>query len=442
MSTSENAPAVESSAERKIRQRLYLYLFAGSFFTFLDRANISFAQLEMGRQLGLSATAFGFAAGIFFVGYTFLEIPANVLLEKIGTRKWMTSIFFLWGVTTVLTGFAQNDTQLYILRFMLGVFEAGAFPGMIVMINYWFRSNSMGAATSVLLVGGGIAAALGAPFAGWVLGWDVMGLPGWRWLFISEGAVTCLWAFYTLTFIADGPEKADWLSQPEKDWVAKSLAEDRAANVRHGHSLNFWASLVQPRILLFLLAYTLFGFCYWMMLFFMPTLIKTVGQALSNQTIGWLAFVPNVLGMLVLLYWGRHADAKNERHMHIIIPLGLAIVGFACFPAATTPLVAVIAICAAVMGLNGFQVNFWPAASMLVGRREIAASTALINMGAGIGGFLGPNFLGWSKDATGGFTFGMWAAVAALALALVIMHGFFARQKSGTAGSPAAGPDA
>ncbi|WP_316977891.1 MFS transporter [Shumkonia mesophila] len=430
MSICEEATAVERSAMKKIRQRLYLYLAAGSFFTFLDRANISFAQLEMGRDLGLSATAFGFAAGIFFVGYTFLEIPSNILLEKIGTRKWMTPLFFLWGITTVLTGFTQNDYQLFVLRFMLGVFEAGAFPGMVLMINYWFRSNSMGAATSVLLLGGGIASALGAPFAGWMLGLDMMGLPGWRWLFLLEGAVTCVWAVFTLTFIADGPETAGWLSRAEKEWLAGVLAEDRAANVGPAHSITVWAAVVQPKILLFLLGYTLFGFCYWMMLFFMPTLIKAVGQALDNQVIGWLAFIPNLLGMLVLLYWGRHADAHNERHWHIVVPLVLAIVGFACFPAATTPLVAVIAICAVVMGLNGFQVNFWPAANMLVGRKAVAASTAIINMGAGIGGFVGPYYLGWSKDMTGSFTFGMVSCVAALFVNLVIMHVFFTRRKA------------
>jgi ACS family tartrate transporter-like MFS transporter len=429
--------AVSASERRilnKVKRYLFLYIFLGQVFYQFDRSNIGFANLTMGHELGLNAEAFGFASGIFGLSAFLMQLPAGFAFDRLGPRRWMTGIMVAWGLTVLCQGFVTDGAQLAVLRFMLGVFEAGFLPGVYIIISIWFRGRHHGAAMATLMLGLASANIFGGPFSGWVLGTHFFGLSGWRNLFVIDGALTVVWALASLGILYDGPEKARWLKPDERAFMSRYLAEYQAEKKASGatEKASLWESLKNPEVVTLMLA---FGFSGWIastFTFFIPTLLKRAAAGVSVQYVGFLMMGPYIVYAIVAQFWGRHAD-RTERRWHSTLPLLVSVVGILLYPIAKTPLIAMAAVCLIQAGTAGFFVNFWPTANMVAGRNAIAKSTALINSGQQALSFLGPIYFGWALDKTKSTDLGLYTAIGVLVLNFALMQYFFiqynARQK-------------
>ncbi len=278
----------------KVKLNLFIYIAVGDFFWNLDRNNIGFAQLMMGKELAIKATLFGLAAGIIAVSVFLMQVPASALFEKFGARRWLTFTMTAWGVASMSQAFVSNGTQLVIVRFVLGVFEAGFVPGLYCLINKWLRSESYGKAAAMIFVGSGLSGVLGGPFAGWALGRHFFGLAGWRNLFLLEGILTAVWALASMYIVNDDPEKTPWLKPNEREFMVSYIKEYDTVRSRQGavEKLNVWQTLKNPRIATLVLSNTLYAGLAATLFFFLPTLLKTAGKGLSNQYVGYLAMGP------------------------------------------------------------------------------------------------------------------------------------------------------
>jgi ACS family tartrate transporter-like MFS transporter len=428
-------PAWETGTKRritgKVKRYLFTYFFLGQVAYQFDRSNIGFANLTMGKELALSAEAFGFASGIFALSAFLMQLPAGLAFDKFGPRKWLTAIMVAWGLVVLGEGFVTNGTELAALRFLLGIFEAGFLPGIYIVISIWFRGKQHGAAMATLMLGTAAANIFGGPLSGWLLGTHFFGLSGWRNLFIVDGAVTVIWALLSLYILADGPENATWLKPNERAFMVKYLSEYEAEKKSRGafDRASLWQTLKNPEVITLILA---FGFSGWIastFTFFIPTLLKRAASGVSVQYVGFLMMGPYIVYAIVAQVWGRHAD-RTERHWHSLLPLLVSIAGIMLYPISKTPIIAMVAVCLIQAGTAGFFVNFWPTANMVVGRSTIAKSTALINSGNQVLSFLGPVYFGWALDKTKSTTLGLYTAIGVLVLNFVLMHIFFLQYKA------------
>jgi ACS family tartrate transporter-like MFS transporter len=431
MSAASSLSAPELRTIGKVKRYLFVYFLVGQIFYQFDRGNIGFANLTMGKELGLSAEAFGFASGIFGLSAFLMQVPAGLAFDKWGPRRWLTAIMVAWGLVVVCEGFVTSGTQLAVLRFMLGVLEAGYLPGIYIVISIWLRGRYHGAAVATLLLGNALANIFGGPFSGWVLGKPFFGLSGWRNLFVLDGGLTVIWAVLSLYILYDGPASARWLKPEEKAFMARYLSDYEADKKTRGalERATLWETLKNREVLTLLLA---FGFSGWIaatFTFFIPTLLKRAAAGVSVQYVGFLLMGPYIVYAIVAQVWGRHAD-RTERHWHTILPLLVSVVGILLYPVAKTPILAMLAVCLIQAGTAGFFVNFWPTANMVVGRSTIAKSTALINSGNQILQFLGPIYFGWTVDRTGSTNLGLYTCIGVLALNFVLMHYFFLQYKA------------
>jgi ACS family tartrate transporter-like MFS transporter len=415
----------------KVKRHMFAYIILGQAFVQLDRTNIGFAQLTMSKELAITATAFGFASGIFALAAFFMQVPAGLLFEKLGARRWLTFIMVGWGLVVVAQAFVTNKEELIVLRFLLGALEAGFVPGAYVLISLWFRGNNHGTAISGLQIGAAAAGILGAPFAGWLLDHSFFGLSGWRNLFLIEGSLTVMWALIALAILHDSPAKTSWLKPEEREFMTTYLAKYQAQKVADGavEKSTVWDALKDLRIVTLIVCYTCAGWVSATFAFFIPTLLKRASAGLDNQTVGFLAMGPYIVMAVVAFTWGAHAD-RTERHWHCVLPLLVSAVGILIYPQATTPLVAMLCLAMVQAGSTGFFVNFWPTCNMIVGKKTIVKTTALINAGTQAGSFVAPIFFGWATDVTGNTTLGLYVCVGVLLLNFVIMNGFFFRYKA------------
>jgi ACS family tartrate transporter-like MFS transporter len=433
MSTTVEVSELERQTLAKVKRYMLAYLILGQFFFQLDRTNIGFAQLTMGKELALTATAFGFAAGIFSLSSLFMQIPAGLLFEKLGARRWLTFIMVAWGLVVVAQSFVTSVVGLVIFRFLLGVFEAGFVPGLYILVSLWFRGKDHGVAISGIQIGLAASGILGGPFAGWILGKQILGLSGWRSLFLVEGGLTIIWALVALLIIYNGPEKTSWLKPEERKFMANYLAEYQAQKAADGaiEKSSLWGALKDLRIVTLIISFTCASWVTATFVFFMPTLLKTAGQGISNQYVGFLAMGAFIIQAVVAFTWGKHADrTEPTRHWHTVLPLLVAAAGILLYFVATTPLVAMLSVALVGAGGTGFFVNFWPTCNMLVGKKTIAKTTALINSGSQAGSFIAPIFFGWTKDITGNTNLGLYICVGVLLLNFIIMNAFFFRHKA------------
>ncbi|HUO23403.1 MAG TPA: MFS transporter [Caulobacteraceae bacterium] len=422
---------VERRTQSKVKLYMLTYIIAGQFFVQLDRTNIGFAQLTMSRELAISATAFGFASGIFALAAFFVQVPAGLLFQRFGARRWLTSIMIAWGLCVVAQAFATNQTQLIVLRFLLGALEAGYVPGVYVLVSLWFKGNNHGVAISGLQIGAAASGVLGAPFAGWILGQSVLRLSGWRSLFFVEGGVTVLWALVALYILYDGPEQAIWLKSDERTFLNQDIAAYQAKKIADGavEKATLWEALKDLRIVALILSYTCAGWVSATFAFFIPTLLKIAGKGLDNQTVGFMAMGPYLVMAVVAFTWGAHAD-KTERHWHCVLPLLVGAAGVIMYPLASTPLMAMGSLALVQAGSTGFFVNFWPTCHLIVGKDTIAKTTAMINAGTHIGSFVAPIVFGYALDLTGKTTLGLYICVVMMMINFVIMNIFFFNYKA------------
>jgi ACS family tartrate transporter-like MFS transporter len=431
MTASHEISEPERRTLAKVKRNMLIYIISGQVLYQLDRTNIGFAQLTMGKDLALTAQAFGLASGIFAFSAFLMQVPASLLFEKLGARRWLTSIMVAWGLVVVCQAFVTNAFELTVLRFLLGIFEAGFLPGLYVLISVWFRGKNHGVATSGIMLGLAISGVLGGPFAGWILDRTFLGLAGWRSLFLIEGGLTVIWALVALLVVNDGPEKTSWLKPEEREFMVKYLSEYQAEKAAHGavEKSTFWGALKDVRIITLILSYFCAGWVAATFTFFIPTLLKRAGTGLDNQTVGLLVMGPYLLQAVVSFTWGAHAD-RTERHWHCVLPLLVSAAGILLYPLATLPFFAMLCMSTVEAGKVGFFVNFWPTCHMVVGKKTIAKTTALINSGTQAGSFVAPVFFGWAMDVTGNTNLGMYTCVGVLLLNFAIMNVFFFRYKA------------
>jgi ACS family tartrate transporter-like MFS transporter len=400
----------------KCAGRLIPFLMLLYFFNYLDRVNVGFAALTMNRDLGFSPSIYGLAASIFFVSYAMFQIPATMFLERIGARRAVCLIMAAWGTVSAATALVREPVGFYAARFLLGVAEAGFFPGIILYLTFWFPREYRARFTAIFMTAIPLSSTFGGPLSGLVLGLDgAGGLRGWQWLFLIEGLPVCALAFAVLKFLPDGPAQAGFLSEAEKETIARRLAAERPAAPP-----SPWPGLYDPRVLLLGLAGTgvnaaIFGNQLWL-----PQIVKALGY--SNLTTGFIVSLPYLLGIPIMLLVARSSDRRGERVWHTAIPLLVAASGFVIAAVAVNPFVVIAGLAAVVFGLVGTYGPYYSLASSFFAGPAAPGAIALVNlMCTGLGGFLGPNIVGLLKQGTGGYAAGMLALSLCLLISVVIL---------------------
>jgi D-galactonate transporter len=413
----------------KIARRVLPFVTLLFVVAWLDRVNVGFAKLQMLHDLGLSEAAYGFGAGVFYVGYLIFEVPSNLLLEKIGARRTMARITILWGLTTMATMFVTSATSFYILRFLLGGFEAGLYPGVILYLTYWFPARRRAQMIGFFMTSVPIGGILGGPIAGWIMGamGGVAGYANWQWLFILEGIPSVILGVVTLLVLDDKPDQARWLSQDEKRLVLADLRTDsRLAGER---KRSFLEALKVPQLWLLALIYFCLVSANPTLGFWSPTIIKGLGVQ-SDAIIGLLAAVPYIVGVIVTVLVGRHSDRHLERRYHCALATltagaGLVMIGVW----AASPVLSFLALVVAVAGVLSAFAPFWQMPTMLLAGSAAAGGIALINSLGNLSGFVGPYLVGWLKDVTGTTSTGLYAVAAMEVLGTVLVLLFVPRTK-------------
>ena len=414
-------PELEARTVRKVTWRIIPFCFILYIISYLDRANIGYAALQMNKELALTSEAFGFASGIFFIGYFLFEVPSNVMMNRFGARIWIARILLTWGAVSVLTAFVQNSTQLYILRFLLGVAEAGFFPGIIIYLTYWFRKKEQATTIALFTAAIPVSYLIGAPFSTAVM--DVFdgaaGLGGWRWMLLVEGAPAILGGVACFFLLTDRPEQAGWLKPDEKAWLTGELERERAAQGPKVQHLGIWQAISNPKVLYLSAIYFIYqcgslGVGYWM-----PQIIKGFGANLSNTEIGLIAMLPYAVATAGMILWSRRSDRTGERKMHSAWPLLLSGVTLMAAGLVANAGLAMVCIALALTGLYAFKAPFWAVPTLFLSRATAAVSVAVINSIGNLGGFVGPYFIGVIKEATGS------AAGGLIFLAALVFISFF-----------------
>lgn len=407
--------SLEERTVRKVTRRLLPFLFILYVIAFLDRVNFGYAALGMNSALGISAEVFGFLSGIFFIGYLLFEVPSNMILQKIGARIWISRIIISWGIVVIVTAAASDALQLAALRFILGVAEAGFFPGIILYITCWFRRKDLASAVALFMTALAVSNIIGAPVSTWILdnvSW--FGIAGWRWLFILEGLPAIVLGIVTYFYLTDRPKDATWLEPEEREWLSAVIARDNAeaADSRH----DFWSVIRDTRIWHLASIYCtvvigLYGLGFWM-----PQIIHAMNPAFTNFEIGLVMVIPYVIALCAMVAWGRHSDRTGERIGHTALPPiigGIALAAAGLFP---IPLLAFILICIATVGIYCEFGPFWTLPALFLAEAAAAVGIAVINSVGNLGGFIGPSLVGFLMKATGSTDAGLVAIGACLIL--------------------------
>ena len=416
------AATVRSIEDRTIARasaRLVPFLILCFFVAYLDRVNVGFAALTMNRDLGLSAAAYGFGAGVFFLTYSLFEVPSNLLLERMGARRWIARIMLTWGILSGATAFIQGETSFYAVRMLLGIAEAGFFPGIIFYLTLWFPAVYRARIIGAFLAAVPLATVIGAPVSGLLLGFDgVMGLRGWQWLFLLEAVPALILSVVVFFYLTDRPADATWLAPEERAWLVSRLRQEqqKRESVR---TYNVVQALCNPKVLALSLVY--FGAVAnnYGLSFFLPQIVKAFGG--SNAQAGVVTAIPYVAGAIGAVWWGRHSDATRERRFHLVAALLLGSIGIAVSTAIDDPVLKIAVLCAAGFGIFGSLPVFWTLPTAFLGGAAAAGGIALINSIGNLAGFVAPFVVGSIKDATGGFTGGLLCVSAASLVAAMIV---------------------
>ena len=408
------AGTLEQTTMRKVYWRLLPFAIVTYFLCYLDRINVGFAALTMNKDLGLDAAVYGMAAGAFFWGYFLFEVPSNIILEKLGARIWIARIMITWGLISGATAFCTGPYSFLIVRFLLGLAEAGLFPGLVLFFTYWFPDWHRARIISGFMLALPIAVATGAPMSTALLVGlhDVWGLAGWRWMYIAEAVPTVVLGIAVLLYVTDRPSKARWLQPEESAWLIATLEHERHS-IEKRRRVSLWESFWDPKVLLLSLNYFGIVTASLGMLLFLPQMVKQLG--LTNMQVGWVSMIPYICGAIGMLAWGWLSDRTGERRWNLA--MGCVVAGAGLLMAGKfigTPW-AVVGMSIAAVGLYGTKGPFWSMPSMFLTGTAAASGIAWINSIGNLGGFFGPTAVGWIKDYTGSFAGGLYA-LAALAL--------------------------
>ena len=397
--------ALETRTMSKVSRRLLPYAVLGYFIAYLDRVNLSFAALEMNKDLGFSSTVYGAGAGMFFVSYFLLETPSNLILVRMGARRWLARIMFTWGLLSGAMAFVGGETSFYVTRFLFGAAEAGFFPGIMFFLTLYFPAKYRGHMVGVFMAASPVSAVIGAPLSTLILGVNgVFGLRGWQLVFILEAIPALILSVVTLWYLQDDPKDAHWLTPEERDWlITRQAAERRQREEKHGMSVL--QVLASPRILTFGvagfgIAYSIYGIVY-----FLPQIVKQFG--LTNMQTGFVAAIPFAVGAVGMIWYGWRSDRLMERRSHTSIAFMITALGLLATAATPNPYVRLVALSIASFGAFAVLPVFWAMPTAFLAGTAAAAGIAYINSIANIAGFLGPFVMGWIKDATGSFDGGL-----------------------------------
>ncbi|WP_423867885.1 MFS transporter [Bradyrhizobium sp.] len=405
----------------KVSRRFIPFLILCYFLSYLDRVNIGFAALTMNKDIGLSSTAFGLGASIFFLGYFLFEVPSNLILEKTGARIWIARIMITWGILSIGHAFIWNDRSFYVLRFIFGVAEAGFFPGIILYLTYWFPAEVRARIIGMFMVAVPISSLIGAPFSSWILsvvGVGLLGLKGWQWMFIFEGMPTFIMGFVVLAYLTDSPKDATWLSIEERSWLVQRLAAERA-NKEAIHHFTLKEALTHPRVLALALVYFGVVIGLYSLGLWLPQIVKNFGASIMET--GFLTAIPGLVGALAIIWWTRHSDATGERKWHMIIPSMLGGIALAASASVASSTASYVFLTIAAGCIYAALPSFWPLPTAMLSGAAAAGGIALINALGNLGGFVGPFFIGWMKDFTGTFASGLYGLAGFMVMSGVIV---------------------
>jgi ACS family tartrate transporter-like MFS transporter len=429
------AGPVETSAMRKIYWRLLPFLVLTYLLAYVDRINVGFAALTMRGDLHMNATEFGFASGIFFWGYFLFEVPSNMIIEKVGARRWIARIMISWGLVAAATAFVTGVESFTAIRFLLGLAEAGFFPGIILYFTYWFPQYHHARIMSGFLIGLPVAVAIGSPVSTALLSLDgLLGLHGWQYMYLCEGIPTVLCGFVVLFVLTDKPEQASFLSAEEKAWLAGQLAAERKSKDRL-RPMSVWRSFYDPKILLLSLNYFGIITASLGMLIFIPQIIKSIGVT-SNMTVGWLTMIPYLCGTASLIVWAAVSDRMRERRWNLFWACVLSTVGLVIAALTMGTWWALVGMSLAACGFYGSKGPFWAMPPMILTGPAAAAGIAWISSIGNLGGFFGPWYVGWVKDETGSYAGGLFG-LALFGLIAAVVCAFFLNIENTAARQPA-----
>ncbi|MEQ1974838.1 4-hydroxyphenylacetate permease [Xenorhabdus sp. SGI240] len=431
---SENPPhqpkkltAQQQSVINKLFRRLILFLFVLFVFSFLDRINIGFAGLTMGKDLGLTSTMFGLAATLFYTTYVIFGIPSNVMLSIVGARRWIATIMVLWGIASTATMFATGPTSLYILRMLVGIAEAGFLPGILVYLTYWFPAYYRARANALFMVAMPVTMAFGSLISGYILAMDgIWDLRGWQWLFLLEGFPSVLLGFAVWCYLDDSPEKAKWLTREDKQCLHEMIENDKLSITQPNEQIQpqknrLWREVFTPMVLMYTFAYfcltnTLSAINIWT-----PQIMQSFNQGSSHVMIGILTAIPQFCTILGMVYWSRRSDRWQERKMHTALPYLFAAAGWILTSLTNNSIVQLLGIIMASTGSFTAMAIFWTTPDQSISLRARAVGIAVINATGNVGSAVSPLLIGWLKDQTGHFNTGLYFVAGLLIIGALIV---------------------
>ncbi len=404
------ANTVQLPMAERVRRRVSLhlvpYLFILYIIAFIDRVNVGFAKLRMKEDLAFSETVFGFGAGIFFVGYFLLEIPGTLIVERWSARKWIARIMITWGIFAIWMAFVTTEWEFYTVRFLLGLAEAGFFPGIIVYLSHWYRYEDRAKAVAMFMSAVPISQLIGAPLSGLIMenitwyGWK-----GWQWVFILEGIPAIIFGIITIFYLTDRPHQAKWMPEDERKWLTEELERERMEK-KKARPVSVWQALHQREVVMLLSVYFLAVNAYYGFTFWLPSILKDTG--LPNLTVTLISIIPFSLGLAAMLLVGWDSDKTGERRWHTALPILVACLGFLFAIASGSNLALIVAsFCVVSIGAHAYLPSFWAMPTAFLTESAAAAAIGLINSVGNLGGFAGPFALGFLKDKTGHHAAGM-----------------------------------
>jgi len=417
-----SAGSIEARTIRKVLIRILPFIFLLYIISFLDRINIGFAALTMNKELAITSQQFGLLAGIFFFGYFLFGVPSNLLLHKVGARVWIACILITWGIVAMLTGFAHNVHQLYVVRFLLGLAEAGYYPGVVLYLTYWFRQRERAHAIALVLVGLPVASILGGPVSGLILDnvhW--LGVSSWRWLLILEGVPAVVCGMLTYFLLPSRPPEAKFLAQDEKDWIIAELAREHEKKLGE-HQISVAQTFTHLRV--WHLAWIQFTFLIglYSLSFWMPLVIKSLSSHYSNTVVGFLAVLPQLAGLAAMVLVSRSSDRRLERRYHAAIAALAGGMGWLLLGTTASPVVSMLLLLLVAAGAYSIPGPFWSLPSEFLTGYAAASGIAFINSIGNLGGFAGPYAVGLIKDKTGSLHWGFaFVGISMLVSAMFLM---------------------
>jgi D-galactonate transporter len=416
---SSDSPTFEARTYAKVAWRLIPFLMLCYLGAYLDRVNVGFAKLQMLSDLRFSETIYGIGAGIFFLGYFLFEVPSNLILHRVGARRWLARIMLTWAVISASFVFVKSPTAFYVLRFLLGVAEAGFAPGVILYLTYWFPSARRAKALSLFFMAIPLAGIVGGPLSGWIMH-SLQGtyeLAGWKWLFMLEAVPSLLLGFAILFYLDDGIDKAKWLTDSEKALLARNVAGDNAHKMAH---LSIKEFIADRRLWLMASIYFCVVLGQYGLTFWLPTIIRKSGVA-DPLWIGVFTAIPYLCAIVALPLIGISADRRRERRFHLAIPMLIAAAGFATLPMLGSVGASIVCLSIASAGILASSSQFWSLPTALLGGMSAAAGIAAVNCFANLAGFFSPAIVGWLNDLTGKSTAGLIFISTAVTLGALLV---------------------